>query len=184
MKDPSCTHLSDNLYAVTTSCDKWFSDVWTVGEMFKTKSFVMLNPQSELKTLFCLHILMSVTKHSHTHTTKKNVVMNIHKGYKCSLYKHGYFQLVTFLDGFEKKYTLVWNVLEWEKSLRLLKFEINSTKCLLFGLFSQKMSNIFMWRGLEIHIVGRGGWYSLSAVVITFGRQFARSKEWLDPAGQ
>lgn len=57
---------------------------------------------------------MSVTKHSHTHNEKKNVVMNIHKGYKCSLYKHGYFffQLVTFLDGFEKKYTLVWNVLE------------------------------------------------------------------------
>lgn len=69
-----------------------------MGEMFKTKSFVMLNPQSELKTLFCLHILMSVTKHSHTHN-EKNVVMNIHKGYKCSLYK----QLATFLDGFKKK---------------------------------------------------------------------------------
>lgn len=148
MKDPSCTHLSDNLYAVTTSCDKWFSDVWTVGEMFKTKSFVMLNPQSELKTLFCLHILMSVTKHSHTHNEKKNVVMNIHKGYKCSLYKHGYFfQLVTFLDGFEKKYTLVWNVLEWEKSLRLLKFEINSTKCLFFLVFFHKNCQTFSCGG-------------------------------------
>lgn len=67
-KDPSCTHLSENLYAVTSLCDKWFSDVWTVGEIFKTRSFVMLNPQTELETLFCPHILMSVTKHSHTNT--------------------------------------------------------------------------------------------------------------------
>lgn len=86
-----------------------------MGEMFKTKSFVMLNPQSELKTLFCLHILMSVTKHSHTHNEKKIVVMNIHKGYKCSLYKHGYFQLVTFLDGF-KKSTLLSGMYLNEKS--------------------------------------------------------------------
>lgn len=154
------------------------------GGNVQNQVFCNVKPQKWIENTF-LPAYINVSDQALAHTQrKKNVVMNIHKGYKCSLYKHGYFQLVTFLDGFEKKYTLVWNVLEWEKSLRLLKFEINSTKCLLFGLFSQKMSNIFMWRGLEIHIVGRGGWYSLSAIFITFGRQFARSKEWLDPAGQ
>lgn len=155
------------------------------GGNVQNQVFCNVKPPKWIENTF-LPAYINVSDQALAHTQrKKNVVMNIHKGYKCSLYKHGYFfQLVTFLDGFEKKYTLVWNVLEWEKSLRLLKFEINSTKCLLFGLFSQKMSNIFMWRGLEIHIVGRGGWYSLSAIFITFGRQFARSKEWLDPAGQ
>lgn len=156
------------------------------GGNVQNQVFCNVKPPKWIENTF-LPAYINVSDQALAHTQrKKNVVMNIHKGYKCSLYKHGYFQLVTFLDGFEKKYTLVWNVLEWEKSLRLLKFEINSTKCLGFfwSFFSQKLSNIFMWRGLEIHIVGRGGWYSLSAVVITFGRQFARSKEWLDPAGQ
>lgn len=155
------------------------------GGNVQNQVFCNVKPPKWIENTF-LPAYINVSDQALAHTQrKKNVVMNIHKGYKCSLYKHGYFQLVTFLDGFEKKYTLVWNVLEWEKSLRLLKFEINSTKCLFFLVFfSQKLSNIFMWRGLEIHIVGRGGWYSLSAVVITFGRQFARSKEWLNPAGQ
>lgn len=156
------------------------------GGNVQNQVFCNVKPPKWIENTF-LPAYINVSDQALAHTQrKKNVVMNIHKGYKCSLYKHGYFQLVTFLDGFEKKYTLVWNVLEWEKSLRLLKFEINSTKCMFFFLvfFSQKLSNIFMWRGLEIHIVCRGGWYSLSAVVITFGRQFARSKEWLNPAGQ
>lgn len=54
---------------------------------------------------------MSVTKHSHTQN-EKNVVMNIHKGYKCSLYK----QLATFLDGFKKKSTLLSGMYLNEKS--------------------------------------------------------------------
>lgn len=134
------------------------------GGNVQNQVFCNVKPPKWIENTF-LPAYINVSDQALAHTQrKKNVVMNIHKGYKCSLYKHGnFFQLVTFLDGFEKKYTLVWNVLEWEKSLRLLKFEINSTKCLFFGLFFTKIVKHF-------HVAGPWNTHSWSRRMIQFVR--------------